>query len=130
MTEELKPCPFCGSVPTGFSHGYDRYQLRRASDIYVHPDCGCEYAIEVWSNRCEGESELQGLVAAHWNEMYRASGWISVEDRLPKSSGRYLVARDWYEGTWPIVVVAFNVIDLWMCQFPVTHWQPLPNLPK
>ena len=51
--------------------------------------------------------------------------WISVKDRLPEQFGKYLVVckgidiaqiRLW-EGTWDSFV-------------EVTHWMPLPELPK
>lgn len=51
--------------------------------------------------------------------------WISVNDRLPEKNGRYLVTCvgidipqiRLYEGTWDSLA-------------EVTHWMPLPELPK
>lgn len=54
--------------------------------------------------------------------------WISVKDRLPETYGKYLVACRgnnipqirYYDGVW----------DVWNCVAEVTHWMPLPELPK
>ena len=54
--------------------------------------------------------------------------WISVKDRLPEIYGKYLVACRgnnipqirYYDGVW----------DVWNCVAEVTHWMPLPELPK
>ena len=51
--------------------------------------------------------------------------WISVKDRLPERFGKYLAVCEnesnavirLYEGEWDSLK-------------PVTHWQPLPELPK
>ena len=77
--------------------------------------------------------------------------WISVEDRLPEDSGCYLVAyRDKYNGSISIafdMYVKCNVGEWWESEFAcditkqflwaaklqeqeVTHWMPLPEMPK
>ena len=57
------------------------------------------------------------------------SEWISVEDRLPESGGRYLVILNngqlciaiWVAAYWAIGVDTIS---------NVTHWMPLPEPPK
>ena len=74
--------------------------------------------------------------------------WISVKDRLPKETGRYLVVKkriapDELGGnSTDIVILRFNVDDGfkmpthipdWINEKineEVTHWMPLPQLPK
>ena len=77
--------------------------------------------------------------------------WISVEDRLPEDSGCYLVVyRDKYNGSISIafdMYVKCNVGEWWESEFAcditnqflwatrlqeqeVTHWMPLPEMPK
>ena len=62
--------------------------------------------------------------------------WISVEDRLPKDSGYYLVVyQDKYNGS---ISIAFDMYvkckagEWWENDFmrDVTHWMPLPQPPK
>lgn len=60
------------------------------------------------------------------------SEWISVEDRLPTVANEYIVTNgsavstlEWNDGKWWSVVLGQNV--------PlknITHWMPLPELPK
>ena len=77
--------------------------------------------------------------------------WISVEDRLPEDSGYYLVVyRDKYNESISIdfdMYVKCNVGEWWESEFAcditnqflwatrlqeqeVTHWMPLPEMPK
>lgn len=59
--------------------------------------------------------------------------WISVKDRLPEDGGYYLVTC---EGIERYVKTAFWVItkQIWKLGYVtlpnVTHWMPLPELPK
>lgn len=65
--------------------------------------------------------------------------WISVKERLPETSGRYLVCISCPRGEW----IESNRYDdsehAWEADAPdyhecstdyVTHWMPLPELPK
>lgn len=58
------------------------------------------------------------------------SEWISVKDRLPESSKRYLTFSSFYMQ----VVTAYYSVDrmMWLgvCRAgEITHWQPLPAPP-
>lgn len=76
------------------------------------------YAIE-WKNKLT--NALQG---------YHEQEWISVEDRLPDRSGKYLVA------TFDRRVGIGNLIDCYcdgdlsFDNYKVTHWMPLPDAPN
>lgn len=59
-------------------------------------------------------------------------GWISVKDKMPdKNNIEYLVTDGNYykilrfiDNKWQI-----GYLDHWCDEF-ITHWMPLPNLPK
>ena len=74
--------------------------------------------------------------------------WISVDDRLPKETGRYLVVKkriapdDFGGNSTDIVILRFSVDDGFRMPIhipdwinkkineEVTHWMPLPETPK
>ena len=67
--------------------------------------------------------------------------WISVKDRLPEDRGYYLVAyRDKYNESISVAYDAYvkcSFGEWWEGEFThdisermVTHWMPLPQLPK
>lgn len=75
--------------------------------------------------------------------------WISVQERLPETSGRYLIyetcerkihtllAYDWPYPCCDVNIAYFNFPNHWHYssrsdQEPnkITHWMPLPELPK
>ena len=64
------------------------------------------------------------------------SEWISVKDRLPETSGRYLTYATTPDGSGSFTkdykVLTFFVGEIsWVCANSiVTHWMPLPEPPK
>ena len=65
-----------------------------------------------------------------WQARAAQSGWISVEDRLPESSKRYLTFSSFYMR----IVTAYYSVDrrMWLgvCRTDgITHWQPFPAPP-
>lgn len=53
--------------------------------------------------------------------------WISIDDRLPKSKGHYLVCDLLEKDSHPMRVSYFDKHNFdWAC----THWMPLPKLPE
>ena len=62
--------------------------------------------------------------------------WISVDDRIPENSGKYLVVyRNKYNGSTSIAIKAYikcRVGEWWSNDYvyDVTHWMPLPKPPK
>lgn len=63
------------------------------------------------------------------NERLRAKGeWISVADRLPERNGRYLTHCN-IEGQSLVCVLYYSKIGSFN-EGTVTHWMPLPKVPK
>ena len=64
------------------------------------------------------------------------SKWISVKDRLPKEGERVLVAIEFdkpnFRGEPRTVSIDKIQRGCWLlkCALTITHWQPLPDLPK
>ena len=64
------------------------------------------------------------------------NGWISVEDRLPRVSGKYLCAvKDKKENSWTVPADWSVEMRSWFGEFGeiknmVTHWRPLPEPPE
>jgi hypothetical protein len=65
--------------------------------------------------------------------------WISVEDRLPEKSGRYLVAINCPKGRWGECNSYDHLKQRWSSEWDcfhedttelVTHWMSLPDPPK
>lgn len=70
-------------------------------------------------------------------EALERTRWIPCSERLPEERGCYIVAvKHWYDGK-PVMREAFwNGADWLSCEKRVeitprvTHWMPLPQLPK
>jgi len=116
-TRHLLPCPFCGA---------HRRHLEIVPPI-CHPDdleqvecpCGASMVAPY------GQSAV-----ADWNR--RADGWVSVEERLPRTTSAKLVSGR--AGR----MSAYCEAEKWFafCVGPqrqiydVTHWRPLPAPPE
>ncbi len=117
MTEELKPCPFpsCGSGDVFLQMDYDD------DDEEV-------YRVQCNTCKAHGPTRWSSLEAARdWNAMHRASGWISVEDRLPEADGAYVVV--WSDGDVTSSTFSQGAFRRFVYRHP-KYWQPLPELPK
>lgn len=62
--------------------------------------------------------------------------WISVDERLPKVSGKYICGvKDKRENTWTVAADWSLEMKMWFGELGeiknmVTHWMPLPEAPK
>ena len=77
-----------------------------------------------------------------WNDAVdEMPRWISVKERLPEKTGRYLVAIDCEKGKWVEENIFEHVVHQWAHDLYhgaciedstpfVTHWMPLPTMPK
>lgn len=84
--------------------------------------------------------EINAKKALKWAEDAKKATektrWIPVTERLPKQGKRYLVVRYDHVTKTPFIDILWHdAHDLWWNrlykgQYNVTHWQPLPEMPK
>lgn len=74
---------------------------------------------------------LENYAEALYNAGYSKQEWISVDDRLPETEGKYLVC------TANVNIGVGNFIDYYgtgkrICfdTWAISHWMPLPEPPK
>ena len=124
MSEQLKPCPFCGATKeSGLVNiciaPVESFLKRETIEFYT-VKCGCcEAQI---GNHCTED----GAIAA-WNR--RASSWISVEDRLPEVNKEVLVYCRFY-GEKMIGVSYIDENDRWLFGDITYYWMPLSKPPE
>jgi hypothetical protein len=129
MTEELKPCLFCGSPSGGavIERSFSPLTPALQRRAVLCGDCGAE-AMDY--------PDRTGAIAA-WNR--RADGWISVAERLPKVHDDVILmcvgrtqATSGYldgDGEWYVYQDAYMGAGFVAAEM-VTHWMPLPAAPK
>lgn len=119
---DLLPCPFCGRTP-------------KTSELHIHlQQISCLYS-KCPAHPCVIKATMEEATQA-WNT--RASGWISCSERLPDEPGVHVIVTDGIH----IMESWYEIIDgemLWVDNYTmyvninfgeVTHWMPLPNMPK
>lgn len=97
-----------------------------------------EEAIEYLTRCADGldpDSECAVSMAVSALREKQTGGWISVKDRLPEQTGKYLATYKIHNGSLKVGIAWFQSWEgesFWNdCAFErVTHWQPLPELPK
>lgn len=119
--DALLPCPFCGAKP--YFCPDDSYG---AASIYCPtPDCETGFA-------CEKESPEK--VIKQWNTRITAAlaekddGWIKCSERLPTekdATNKSQVLAMWTDES--VMAIRWNRIPEYA---GITHWRPLPPLPK
>ena len=114
MSEQLKPCPFCGSK---------NVQLE---DLGYPPHVYCEDCAARITGRGYGEDGEADAIKS-WNR--RASGWISVADGLPEVNKEVLVYCRFY-GEKMIGVSYIDENDRWLFGDITYYWMPLSKPPE
>lgn len=81
--------------------------------------------------------EYRRIANRLYNADCRKQEWISVEERLPGVSGRYICAvKDKNGHTWTVAADYSLEMKTWFglmfgeIKNTVTHWMPLPDPPK
>jgi hypothetical protein len=116
MSDTLKPCPFCGA----------ELVIQNGEDDWKYAVCtGCTFS--------SGEYLNEAILKKVLN--HRPSGWISVKDRLPEKTGRYIVHQwrtgetsdcDYYHRDDP-----YTTFPGWEYeQEKISHWMPCPPDPE
>lgn len=96
------------------------------------------FVYDVSENTENLDEQHREIVALH---LYRAgyrkqSEWISVEERLPQVTGKYICCvKDKRGNTWTVPADWNLEMKMWFGEFGeiknmVTHWMPLPEPPK
>jgi hypothetical protein len=154
MSDELKPCPFCGTKLLTIQTMEDPRWVKCEH-------CGTGWMGLFWQRRpiedalrariqaleAEVVSETKWAAEYHQNwqdalarvaALEQANAWISVEDRLPEVGAdvfvwaRCLLNDNW--GRWGTVKGYYMGEGSWQHNFygddvEITHWRPLPPPP-
>ena len=122
MSEELRPCPFCGGTNICTEKGIN---------LNYCDSCSAEANIEHWNTR-----PIEDALHARIAELEAAQRWIPVSERLPECDKDVLVfwgkaldgsTIDWFGTAWRNSCDSGN----W-CTDPITptHWMLLPSAPE
>ena len=141
MSEELKPCPFCGGMPK-----VNDWTLKGITD----KRCFCDnekcpvylsktIAIDDWNTRpiedalnariAELEAESDQLTARLCQER-QDDKWIPVSERLPEANKCVLIYDAGGNMTVDILVKSGGVETyFWLPKYRILFWMPLPEPP-
>jgi hypothetical protein len=93
-------------------------------------------------NGCDGcmwdkvHCNERNCAEALYNAGYRKQEWISVEERLPQVTGKYICCtKDKSGNSYTLPADWSFEMKMWFGEFGeiknmVTHWMPLPEAPK
>lgn len=128
MSNNLKPCPFCGNEAIFISESKNSGRAYAVctkcfaeTKLYKNANA----AIEAWNTRADERSKGE---------------WINVKDRLPPKNTavicliKYEKPDKWY--TYALLAIRNNSWEqfwggkLLHEDYNVTHWMPLPEPPK
>ena len=135
---ELKPCPFCGGkVEIKQDTRYPRSGKYKDEAVKAYEVICPNYDCIIY-NADNKYFLTEEEAAKAWNS--RASGWISVKDRLPENAKFCLVVCyewDMFEDNWG-KAIHFRILQYlpmsgcWNIKTPVRvlAWMPVPELPE
>ena len=127
MSEELRPCPFCGGT---------KICTEKSINLNYCDNCSAESNIEHWNIRpiedelqkriAELEAEI-GQLTAHSDIERQDDKWIPVSERLPEFGDVVLVcdSKGYVKKDF-----RYDADGKWMLTDFVRHWMPLPEAPK
>ena len=119
---ELKPCPFCGAMPT------------KLNSRYTCSTFGCALQENTVSAKEWNTRPIEDALNARIAELEAVQRWIPVSERLPEFDqdvfaiveGDFVIGY-FYEAWEGNVYFSVNEGDAMMV---ATHWMPLPKLPE
>ena len=142
MSEELRPCPFCGGKAITATYldyddeGYMAFEVNDSESI----TCENERCINGWylSPKDWNTRPIEDALNKRIAELETAQRWIPVSERLPEDRVTILAAFNnreiltakyykYYEGFGS--VENYWRIEGWHSG-NVTHWMPLPESPE
>ena len=89
-----------------------------------------------WWGDCEGSKERKEVFDTIVDLQPTVNEWISVKDRLPEKSGRYIVFGLGWNNEKKMSTLLFGTkTNEWIAtgawkDWKVTHWMPLPEPPE
>lgn len=122
MSEELKPCPFCGGEAA-----MRWFQDEQHPDIIFVVDCSARCGANTWTTE-------DNAIAA-WNRREETSRWIPVSERLPENDQTVIGTYYDRENQVSVGEVGFSAFyKTWefgergiSLDYTVTAWRPLPE---
>jgi len=120
MSEELRPCPFCGGT---------KICTEKGINLNYCDNCSAESNVEHWNNR-----PIEDALNARIAELEAERRWIPVSERMP-DDWESVLTIDISKSTRDAVTAFYNPeTSLWSTPFSsdlwVTHWMPLPEPPE
>ena len=124
MSEELRPCPFCGGT---------KICTEKGINLNYCDNCSAESNVEHWNTR-PIEDALNRRIA----ELEAQQRWIPVSERLPEKHECVLLLMK--SKRYGVGVGIGHRLSSerhgWMVTYlpmpydEITHWMPLPNPPE
>lgn len=132
---DLLPCPFCGKTDTAKITTVAECECMDNPTEWdkTHYGAVCSFVVGGCGASTGWDHESPEEAAKAWNT--RASGWIPCSERMPDAPGIHVMVTDGVH----IMESLYELIDgemLWLdnsldLRFgKVTHWMPLPEMPK
>ena len=117
MSEELRPCPFCGGT---------KICTEKGINLNYCDNCSAESNVEHWNNR-----PIEDALNARIAELEAERRWIPVSERLPEANKCVLIYDAGGNMTVDILVKSGGVETyFWLPKYRILFWMPLPEPPE